>query len=172
MDILGQRRLSLSRKKTRIGSINKGFHFLGIQYPGTQPLDNTNGHHPDESSANQTIGVYSLTSMGGGDNSAVPYSSDEQTRIVPHPRTLRKARENVKQMVADGVSRQRIKNYLSSWVNWWVRTSETWSYLELLNWYREACHDERGSSLAAGLIYSYKLKVEAQKPAEAAIAAG
>ncbi|HHX8723294.1 TPA: hypothetical protein ACVO5A_001131 [Legionella pneumophila] len=41
MQVLQERRLRLSGKKTRIGSIDRGFHFLGIQYPKTQPLDNT-----------------------------------------------------------------------------------------------------------------------------------
>ncbi|WP_207383393.1 hypothetical protein, partial [Legionella adelaidensis] len=59
----------------------------------------------------------------GGDKSAVSYASDGQACIVPHPRTLRKARENVKQMVAGGVSLQRIRNYLSNWATWWLRTS-------------------------------------------------
>jgi RNA-directed DNA polymerase len=42
MDILHERRLRLSRKKTRIGSIDKGFHFLGINYLEPQPPDGTN----------------------------------------------------------------------------------------------------------------------------------
>jgi hypothetical protein len=41
MEILHERQLKLSRKKSRIGSISKGFHFLGIDYPGTQPQDYT-----------------------------------------------------------------------------------------------------------------------------------
>lgn len=41
MQILHERRLRLSGKKTRIGSIDKGFHFLGIQYLQTRPVDNT-----------------------------------------------------------------------------------------------------------------------------------
>jgi len=41
MEILQERQLKLSRKKSRIGSISKGFHFLGIDYPGTQPQDYT-----------------------------------------------------------------------------------------------------------------------------------
>lgn len=41
MEILNERKLKLSRKKSRIGSISKGFHFLGIDYPGTQPQDYT-----------------------------------------------------------------------------------------------------------------------------------
>jgi RNA-directed DNA polymerase len=43
MKILAERRLALSRKKTRIGLISQGFHFLGIHYLQTQPQDNT-GH--------------------------------------------------------------------------------------------------------------------------------
>jgi RNA-directed DNA polymerase len=41
MEILQERKLKLSRKKTRMGSISTGFHFCGIDYPGTQPLDIT-----------------------------------------------------------------------------------------------------------------------------------
>ena len=41
MEILHERNLALSRKKSRIGLIDSGFHFLGIDYPGTQPQDNT-----------------------------------------------------------------------------------------------------------------------------------
>lgn len=99
------------------------------------------------------------------------YYHDEKVRIVPHPRTLRKARENVKQMVADGVSLQRIRNYLSNWVTWWVRTSEKWDYLELLKWYLAVCRDEMCSVLAHSLIFKYKLRVEAQHDAAAAIIA-
>jgi RNA-directed DNA polymerase len=39
MQVLLERRLKLSRKKSRIGSITKDFHFLGINYPGTQTQD-------------------------------------------------------------------------------------------------------------------------------------
>ncbi len=42
MTILKERHLQLSRKKTRIGSIEGGFHFLGINYLETQSSDSTN----------------------------------------------------------------------------------------------------------------------------------
>ncbi len=42
MQVLQERQLKLSRKKTRIGCLEQGFHFLGIDYPGTQPLDGAN----------------------------------------------------------------------------------------------------------------------------------
>ncbi|MFT4060434.1 MAG: reverse transcriptase domain-containing protein, partial [Legionella sp.] len=41
MDILKERKLSLSRKKSRIGLVSQGFHFLGVNYLETQPQDNT-----------------------------------------------------------------------------------------------------------------------------------
>ncbi len=41
MAVLHERRLSLSRKKSRMGSIKNGFHYLGIQYSPTQTENNT-----------------------------------------------------------------------------------------------------------------------------------
>src|SRR5205814_2365225 len=35
LDILNERRLSLSHKKTRRGEVNRGFHFLGVYYSPT-----------------------------------------------------------------------------------------------------------------------------------------
>lgn len=66
MDVLQERRLSLSRKKTCIGSIEKGFHFLGIHYPGTRPLDNTNMTQVNVHSNNQADFAHNSNSLGGG----------------------------------------------------------------------------------------------------------
>jgi hypothetical protein len=55
--------------------------------------------------------------MGGG-NRLKNYQTHEPTHIVPHPRTLRKAREQVKYMVIDEVSPRRIRNYLQRWAAW------------------------------------------------------
>lgn len=65
MDVLAERRLRLSRKKTRIGSIDKGFHFLGINYLETQPLDGTNVTQVLSDLATQPHPGHSLNSMGG-----------------------------------------------------------------------------------------------------------
>jgi len=40
---------------------------------------------------------------------------DVLDRIVPHPRTVRKAREQVKKMVICGLYAQRIRSYLHRW---------------------------------------------------------
>lgn len=45
MKVLQERRLRLSRKKSRMGSIESGFHFLGVNYLGTQTSDKTNVIH-------------------------------------------------------------------------------------------------------------------------------
>jgi len=66
MGVLQERRLRLSRKKTRIGSIDKSFHFLGINYLELQPPDGTNVSQNSFDSANQKQSEQYLTSMGGG----------------------------------------------------------------------------------------------------------
>ena len=43
MEVLNERHLRISKRKTRMGEIEKtGFHFLGIEYPPTQIEGNTN----------------------------------------------------------------------------------------------------------------------------------
>ena len=41
MSILSDRKLRLPHKKSRIGLISEGFHFLGVNYLKTQPQDKT-----------------------------------------------------------------------------------------------------------------------------------
>ena len=124
MNVLQERGLSLSRKKTRIGSIDEGFHFLGIYYPRTQPLGNID----------------------------MPNSC---MKIVPHARALRKAREQVNIMVADGHSTREIRNYLRRWGMWWVHASEVWHYQTVLQWFFQACWENSPArNYAVGLIAS------------------
>ena len=66
MKVLSERQLSLSSKKTRIGRIETGFHFLGINYPGTQTTDNTNVTQANDRSVIQLNTAHYLTSLGGG----------------------------------------------------------------------------------------------------------
>lgn len=65
MQVLQERKLSLSGKKTRIGSIDKAFHFLGIQYPETRPLDNTNVTQAAMVDINKVSFEQYLPSVGG-----------------------------------------------------------------------------------------------------------
>jgi retron-type reverse transcriptase len=64
MEVLHERQLSLSRKKSRIGSIDRGFHYLGVDYLPTQPEGNTTVTHVNDENAQHDI-VYSLATGGG-----------------------------------------------------------------------------------------------------------
>lgn len=59
------------------------------------------------------MSVCYLTKLGGGNNNSliVEEENPEQISIVPHPRTLRNAREQVRLMVIDGFSTPRIRSY-------------------------------------------------------------
>ena len=78
--------------------------------------------------------------------------TSEQIRITPHPRTLRKAREQVKLMVQDGFSNSRIKSYLRRHCQWWVNTAESWNYQQLLNWFIDVCWDKTIASIVRSMI--------------------
>ena len=66
MAVLRERRLRLSRKKTRIGCINKGFHFLGINYSETQPLDGINVTQAPCGSVTPSNSAHYSTQVRGG----------------------------------------------------------------------------------------------------------
>jgi RNA-directed DNA polymerase len=135
--ILQERGLQLSRKKTCIGEISRGFHFLGVQYLPPQSVDYTN-----------------LATE------ALP-----QLSPVPHPRTLRNAREQVKCMVEDGVSLQKITVYLFRWLYWWTRTSGTWHKHELLQLFINTCHDKYIAGIAQEMLqheYLTLLRIESE----------
>ena len=88
----------------------------------------------------------------GGSSAETNLSALEQNRMVPHERTLRNARENVKQMVSSGVSLQRIKSYLARWCDWWVQTAECWTRHELLASFLDVCWDKSAYAIAAAFL--------------------
>ena len=65
MEVLYERQLSLSRKKSRMGSIGRGFHFLGVDYLPTQPADNTTDTYANDGDIARNDAVYSLANGGG-----------------------------------------------------------------------------------------------------------
>lgn len=66
MDVLHERRLRLSRKKSRMGCIDGGFHFLGIDYLPTRTDDNTNISHINDAAITSANNVHYLSENGGG----------------------------------------------------------------------------------------------------------
>ena len=75
--------------------------------------------------------------------------------MTPHPRTLRRARENVKWMVADQVSPAKIKNYFVHWVRWWARTSIIWDFQELVEMFISMCWNQAPAAIASEVLKSY-----------------
>jgi RNA-directed DNA polymerase len=65
MEILHERGLSLSRKKSRMGCISRGFHFLGIDYLPTRTEDNINMTHVNDDLVGLPTSVHSLSEWGG-----------------------------------------------------------------------------------------------------------
>jgi len=65
MEVLHERHLKLSRKKSRIGCIKNGFHFLGINYSSTQTESNTTAMHVNDDSFDSNNSVYYLVNWGG-----------------------------------------------------------------------------------------------------------
>lgn len=157
MSILRERHLQLSRKKTRIGTIDSGFHFLGIQYLETQPPNNTcvpqdlNRLAANDAFADECL---LFNQNGGGNNNLIIAEgvNSEQIPIVLHARTLRNAREQVKFMVIDGFSTQRIRRYLNAWLTWWVRTSQSLTFQTVLSRFIQSCHDSCLAGIAIGLL--------------------
>lgn len=90
--------------------------------------------------------------MRGGSFIQLSQEPKRSVQIIPHARTLRKAREQVKMMVNDDVSLPKIKNYLSRWVYWWVKTSSFWNYNELVNRHIDSCWDPIAQNIAMGFF--------------------
>jgi hypothetical protein len=80
--------------------------------------------------------------------------------IVPHPRTLRKARMHVQQTVTIGLSATFIRRYMHQFFLWWVKTSGSWTYQELVIWFVEACWDICPVAHAAGVLKRYPNKLD------------
>ena len=95
-----------------------------------------------------------LTNMGGGNNNSLNTDREnpEQISIVPHARTLRNAREQVRLMVIDGFSTARIRRYLNAWLTWWVRTSQSWHYQTVLSQFIHHCRDRYIAGIAMALL--------------------
>lgn len=150
MEVLHERKLSLSRKKSRIGSIAPNFHFLGVNYLSTQPEDNTTLTHANDDLIAQNDVVYSLA-IGGGVRTS-NHQAYVPVCIVPHARTLRKARMQVQLMVLTGFSTRRIKSYLHRFVLWWANTTRIWNYEEIIKWFCDACFEIQPAAFAVGLL--------------------
>ena len=91
--------------------------------------------------------------------------------IVPHARTVRKARLQVQHMIKNGFSTLQIRAYLHRFLLWWQITSETWQYHELIEWFVATCWDVKPTAYAAGLLHRHFSKLRTRANAFPAVAA-
>ena len=66
MEVLGERQLKLSRKKSRMGTVSDSFHFLGIHYSLTQPENYTSVKQANDDATAATQPDQYLIKLGGG----------------------------------------------------------------------------------------------------------
>ena len=103
-DTFNTLKLSMAPKKTRMGSVNKGFHFLGIQFTVTQTTANSSNNEQPQSSVEVTL----------------------------HPRSIRRSIDKLrlKQEEMRLLERKRISSadhpayvqrHCYRWANWWQR---------------------------------------------------
>jgi RNA-directed DNA polymerase len=153
MNQLKVKQLTLSTKKTKIGPIESGFHFLGIQYLGTQAPNYTTKPQAVNGSLSSSLPQLFTGYQGScRDDEDKEQQQPEALTPVLHPRTLRKAREQVKTMVDYGFSLQKIRSYLRRWASWWSTSLSGWSVEALLLAFINACRNKTISDLAYSLF--------------------
>jgi hypothetical protein len=153
MAVLKERQLTLSRKKSRIGALEEGFHFLGFDYQPTRRADTiTVTRASDAAIALATAAQEAVAEFVQATGAPTEDHVLGPVRIVPHSRTLRKGRVQVRQRVLEGCSTRQIRRYLHRFLLWWVNTSGSWQYYELGAWFVTACGDINTAAYAATLL--------------------
>ena len=89
----------------------------------------------------------------GKDNAHNEHQQPNLLTLIPHTRTLRKAREQVKAMVNDGISFRRISSYLKRWAKWWwVQAGGIWTLHKVYCAFLLVCWDKTVAAHACGFI--------------------
>jgi len=134
-----------------MGAITDSFHFLGIYYSLTQPENHISVKQANDDAIATTQPAQSLFELGAIDKHKQPVA----LRITPHARTLRKARENLRLMIADQVSPAKIKRYFVQWARWWVKTANTWVFQSLVEEFIRTCWQEPPTLIARDVLSHY-----------------
>jgi len=99
--ILNSLKLKYSRKKTKMGILTKGFHFLGVNFKISAPA---------KAEQKQAVTQIQLEKTNVG--------------VSLHPRSAFRALDKVIDMKADSAhNADKIQLYLSRWATWWSLTS-------------------------------------------------
>ena len=140
-------------------TITDSFHFLGIHYSLTQPENyiSVKQANDDAISDNSPCSTFDRA-VGGVDT--CEHQQHVALRIEPHPRTLRKSRENIRLMVADQVSPAKITRYFVQWARWWVKTTNTWDFQTLVEQFIDTCWQPEPANNAAEVLSHYLTELD------------
>ncbi len=116
-EILKKLKLQYSRRKTKMGLLTKGFHFLGINF----------------SKVNQEFSTLSVNTEKQ-DNPIVKAAGAQTQQLLQfhvnitlHERCCVRAMNRIENMKADFVHPKQIQIYLSRWATWWCRSAPVMS---------------------------------------------
>ena len=98
-----------------------------------------------------------------GVESIVEHQEPVALHITPHARTLRKARENVRLMVADQVSPAKIKRYFVQWARWWVKTANIWDFQSLVEQFIMTCWQDAPANIAAAVLSTHITELDSSR---------
>ena len=107
--ILRELKLRVSPRKTSMGLLEKGFHYLGVNY---QVARTTCGNR----------------------NHVKPDCEKIQVTVDIHTRTSRRALDKVKTLRTYAVNPAAIQRYLTRWATWWHHTSKLETVDLITNW--------------------------------------
>ena len=136
--ILVMLKLQLSKRKTKMGKLTEGFHFLGVDFK---------------------VNVENSAEVIAGDSvvkdvSAQTKTSKNQVSVTLHARSAMRALDKVVCMQEDVVHPTKVQDYLSRWASWWSRRLKPITRTEcLLHWVSRAKVKEPSLAwLGSGLL--------------------
>jgi len=134
--ILNALKLKCSKHKTKMGTLTKGFHFLGVNF-------NINDINVEPSKEDPLV------------NHAVAQTQQVQSQVntTLHTRSCVRAMDKILVAREDSVNPADAQRYLSRWSSWWSRTAPMSSTHCLTLWIQQALKSQPGLSwLASGII--------------------
>lgn len=105
--ILCSLKLQYSPKKTKMGLLTRGFHFLGIEFK---------------------------TNSAQAESKAETQIQPSKIQVELHARSCSRALAQVRLMNASSVHPEKIQSYLSGWATWWSRTASVYRRHCLTRW--------------------------------------
>jgi RNA-directed DNA polymerase len=104
--ILKELKLQVSRHKTKMGILSKGFHFLGINFQVNLEVSSVK---QEEKLVNNA-------------ETQIQHLQSRLVHITLHERCCLRALDNVRSMKADSVHPEKVQSYIVGWARWWCKT--------------------------------------------------